>query len=264
MPMQSPAAQEFAKGGLSLSSKRWQMVNADASPRAQAAHTLQQVRQEMPNATADETQQEAINRLNAQYGLQQQQAAAEEARAMVPTVEAATSPYAGMTGAEAQQTAIQRVAESPLLQELMAQGETGILQSAAATGGLRGGRTQAALAQFRPAMLQQEIDKLYGRLQGISGMGQSSILGAPTTVVGAAPQMSYQSQIPGLLTQAGAAQAGGLLGQAQAQRDMFGDIGTAVGWGLEKYSQGGFAPWKPNTTTTPNYGGLGIGNPANY
>lgn len=265
MPMESPAAQEFAKGGLSLSSKRWQMVNPDASPRAQAAHMLQQVRQEMPTATADETQQEAINRLNAQQAGLQQQQAAEEARAMVPTVEAATSPYAGMTGAEAQQAAIQRVADSPLLQELMAQGEEGLLQSAAATGGLRGGRTQAALAQFRPAMLQHEIDKLYGRLQGISGMGQSSILGAPTTAVGAAPTMNYQSQIPGLLTQAGAAQAGGILGQAQGQQNLWQNIGQAVGWGLEKYGQGGFfGGGTTPTTAAPTYGGLGIGNPSNY
>lgn len=264
-PVQSPAAQEFAKGGLSLSSKRWQMAAPGSSPRKEAADMLAQVRTEMPNATADETQQEAINRLNAQYGGLQQAQAIEEARAMVPTVEAATSPYAGMTGAEAQQAAIQRVAESPLLQELMAQGETGMLQNAAATGGLRGGRTQAALAQFRPAMLQQEIDKLYGRLQGISGMGQSSILGAPTTAVGAAPTMNYQSQIPGLLTQAGAAQAGGILGQAQGQQNLWQNIGQAVGWGLEKYGQGGFfGGGTTPTTAAPTYGGLGIGNPSNY
>lgn len=261
---QSPAAAEFQKGGLSLSSKRWQLAQG-TSPRKEAADMLARVRSEMPNATADETQQEAINRLNAQYGGLQQAQAIEEARAMVPTVEAATSPYAGMTGAEAQQAAIQKVAESPLLQELMAQGETGLLQNAAATGGLRGGRTQAALAQFRPAMLQQEIDKLYGRLQGISGMGQSSILGAPTTAVGAAPTMNYQSQIPGLLTQAGAAQAGGMLSQANQQNQMLQNIGSAVGWGLEKYGEGGFAPWRPAATTpAPQYAGYGIGNPSNY
>jgi hypothetical protein len=153
---------------------------------------------------------------HAEQAAAQQQSLLGEARAQVPTIAPTVSPYAGMTGEQAQSTAIEKIAQSPLLQELMGQAETGLLQGAAATGGLRGGRTQAALAQLRPAMLQQEIDKLYGRLQGISGMGQSSILGAPTTAVGAAPTMSYQSQIPGLLTEAGAAQAGGLLGQTQA------------------------------------------------
>lgn len=265
MPLSSPAAQEFSKGGLSLSSKRWEMAAPGSSPRKEAADMLAQVRTEMPTATPDQQQQEAINRLNAQYGGLQQAQAMGEARAMVPTVAPATSPYAGMTGAEAQQTAIQRVAESPLLQELMAQGETGMLQNAAATGGLRGGRTQAALAQFRPAMLQQEIDKLYGRLQGISGMGQSSILGAPTTQAGAAPTFSGQSQIPSLLTQAGAAQAGGILGQAQGQQNLWQNVGQAVGWGLEKYGQGGFfGGGTTPTTAAPTYGGLGIGNPSNY
>lgn len=252
-PLMTPAAQEFTKGGRSLSSKAWQTVSPDASPRAKAAATLRQVREEMPSATADQTQQEAINRLNA-----------EVAQAAVPTISPAQSPYAGMTGEEAQSAAIEKVAQSPLLQELMAQGETGLLQNVAATGGLRGGRTQAALAQFRPAMLQSEIDKLYSRLSGISGIGQQSILASPTTSPGAIPTYSAQSQIPGLLTQAGAVQAGGILSQAQAQQDLYGNIGKTVGWGLEKYSQGGFFPSQTTPTTTPATAGLGIGNPANY
>lgn len=234
----SPAAAEFQKGGLSLSSKRWDMVAPGASPQKEAADMLMQVRAEMPNATAGEQQQEAINRLNAQYGGLQQQAMIDEARAQVPTIEAATSPYAGMTGAEAQQTAIQRVAESPLLQELMAQGETGLLQNAAATGGLRGGRTQAALSQFRPAMLQNEIDKLYSRYQGLSGLGQQSILASPMTAVGATPTYNMDtSQLSNLITQGGAAQAGNLLAQQQYQADMLKNIGTAAGWGIDKYGQ---------------------------
>lgn len=256
-PLMTPAAQEFTKGGRSLSSKAWQTVSPDASPRAKAAATLRQVREEMPSATADQTQQEAINRLNAEaMGL--------TAQAAVPTISPAQSPYAGMTGEEAQSAAIEKVAQSPLLQELMAQGETGLLQNVAATGGLRGGRTQAALAQFRPAMLQSEIDKLYSRLSGISGIGQQSILASPTTSPGAIPTYSAQSQIPGLLTQAGAVQAGGILSQAQAQQDLYGNIGQAVGWGLEKYSQGGFIPKTTTTTATPTYAGLGIGNPTGY
>lgn len=253
MPLLSDAAKEFTKGGRSLSSKAWQTVSPDASPRAKAAATLRQVREEMPSATADQTQQEAINRLNA-----------EVAQAAMPTVSPAQSPYAGMTGEEAQSAAIEKVAQSPLLQELMAQGETGLLQNVAATGGLRGGRTQAALAQFRPAMLQSEIDKLYSRLSGISGIGQQSILASPTTSPGAIPTYSAQSQIPSLLTQQGAATAGNILSQAQAQQNFYGNIGQAVGWGLEKYSQGGFIPKTTTTTATPTYAGLGIGNPTGY
>ncbi|MBT8342939.1 MAG: hypothetical protein KJP07_23265 [Desulfatitalea sp.] len=263
-PLSSAAAAEFGKGGLSLSSKRWKMADPNASPRAQAANMLSQVRGELPNATTQEQQDEAIRRLNQQEATQTQQAMIDEARAQVPTVETAINPYAGMTGAQSQETAVSRIAESPLLQELMAQGETGILQSAARTGGLRGGNVQGALAQFRPQMLQAELDKQYARLQGLSGLGQQSILQAPTTATGAAPTMSYQSDIPGLLTQAGAAEAGGILSQAQGMQDFMRNTGQLVGWGLEKYGQGGFSPWKPGTTTAPNYANLGIGNPSNY
>lgn len=237
MPLMSPAAQEFGKGGLSLSSSRWDLVKG-TSPRKQAADMLAQVKAEMPTASSDQQQQEAINRLNAGYAAQQQEQGLAAARAQVPDIEAATSPYAGMTGAEAQQAAIQRVSESPLLQELMAQGETGLLQNAAATGGLRGGRTQAALSQFRPAMLQNEIDKLYSRYQGLSGLGQQSILASPTTAVGAQPTYNMNtSQLSNLITQGGAAQAGNLLAQQQYQADMLKNIGTAAGWGIEKYGQ---------------------------
>lgn len=165
-----------------------------------------------------------------------EQKAFELAQSQVPNLTPSRSPYYGMSGEQAQRTAIQRISDSPLLQELMRQGEVGILQNAAATGGLRGGRTQAALAQFRPAMLQQEIDKLYGRLQGISGLGQQSILGSPTTAVGAAPTFSGQSQIPNLLTQGGAAQAGGILGSSAAQQNMVGNMAQTIGWGIEKFA----------------------------
>jgi hypothetical protein len=260
----SPAAAEFQKGGRSLTSKAWQGVSPTASPRAAAANALQQVRTELPNATPQEQQDEAIRRLNVGAGTVNQQALIDEARAQVPTVEAATSPYAGITGAEAQAAALDRISSSPLLQELMAQGETGILQNAAATGGLRGGRTQAALAQFRPQMLQQEIDKQYSRLQGLSGLGQQSILSAPTTAMGAAPNMSYANNIGGYLTQGGQAQAGGILGQAQANQNLFGDIAKTVGWGLEKYAGNtGFGGYGGGiggaTSTTPtSYGNAAL------
>lgn len=268
----SPAAAEFDRGGYGLRSSifdRIPLLGTTADPRAQAASMLAQVTKEMPNATDAEQRAEAIARLNARYNQEQTAETLGQARAEVPTIEAATSPYAGMTGDEAQQSAIQRISESPLLQELMAQGETGILQNQAATGGLRGGRTQAALAQFRPAMLQQEIDKQYARLQGISGLGQQSILGSPTTAVGAMPAGGYDtSTLSGLLSQSGAAQAGGILSQSAIQGNTLANIGQIAGWGLEKYEQGGFFPTGgssfPTGGSSVNYGSLGIGNPSNY
>jgi hypothetical protein len=76
--------------------------------------------------------------------------------------------------------------------------------------GLRGGNIQAALAQFRPQLLSSLIEQQYGRLGGMTTLGQRSAAG-----VGAAG-METGSNISNLLAQQGAARAGGELGEAKA------------------------------------------------
>lgn len=259
-PGEAILQQELQKGGRSLSSSAWSNVDPAASQRAMAANAWQSAKsQGLSDADAYYS---AAAMLDDNISAAQREQILSDARNQVVNIEPAVNPYAGMTGTEAQQSAIQRISESPLLQELMSQGETGILQNAAATGGLRGGRTQAALAQFRPAMLQQEIDKQYARLQGISGLGQQSILSSPTMAGGTMPAGGYDtSTLSGLLSQSGAAQAGGILSRSAIQGNTLADIGQIAGWGLEKYGQGGFFPTGGSNV---NYGSLGIGNPANY
>ena len=80
----------------------------------------------------------------------------------------------GLRGPQAQQASISAIEQSPAFQAQVRQGEEAILQSASATGGLRGGNVQAALAQFRPQMLQREIDLQYGRLGGMTALGQGT------------------------------------------------------------------------------------------
>ena len=248
----SPAAQEFQKGGLSLSSSKWAKVAPGASPRKEAADMLAQVRSEMPNATAGEQQQEAINRLNAQQQSFDEQSYIEASAARMPTIEAAANPYAGMTGAEAQQAAIQGITQSPLLQELTRQGEEALLQQAAATGGVRGGNIQGIMARYRPQMIQAEIDKQYARLQGLAGAGQSAILSQPTTpqASGYPGMLGESTTIPNLYAQQGQASAQNILAQQGAQNQMWQNIGNVVGWGLEKYG-GTTSPFSKTTTTTP-------------
>lgn len=77
----------------------------------------------------------------------------------------------GLRGPQAQQASISAIERSPAFQAQVRQGEEAILQAASATGGLRGGNVQAALAQFRPQMLQREIDLQYGRLGGLTTLG---------------------------------------------------------------------------------------------
>jgi len=80
----------------------------------------------------------------------------------------------GLGGPEEQQAAIEQIRQSPQVQELIREGEESILQNASATGGLRGGNTQAALAQFRPQILADAIQRQYTNLAGLTSLGQSS------------------------------------------------------------------------------------------
>jgi hypothetical protein len=80
----------------------------------------------------------------------------------------------GLGGADAQQAAINALAGGVEMQSLTQQGENAILQNASATGGLRGGNTQSALAQFRPAALSALINTQYERLGGLTSLGAAT------------------------------------------------------------------------------------------
>jgi hypothetical protein len=127
---------------------------------------------------------------------------------------------AGLQGEQAQRQAIGALEASPEYQALARQGEEAILQRASATGGLRGGNVQAALAQFRPAMLQQLIDQQYQRLGGFAGTGLQTTTNLAEMGRAAATQQgtfgaNAASNIGSLLTQQGQAQVGGTLGKAR-------------------------------------------------
>jgi len=118
--------------------------------------------------------------------------------------------FLGLRGPEAEQAAIERITGGAGFQESVRQGEEALLQRASATGGLRGGNIQGALAQFRPALLNQALEQQYSRLGGMTQLGQRSAAG-----VGAAG-METGTNVSNLLSQQGAALAGGELGQAKA------------------------------------------------
>lgn len=146
------------------------------------------------------------------------------------TVEGVTSPYAGMTGEQAQEAAIAKISESPLLQELIKQGEQAILQQAAATGGLRGGNVQGALAQYRPQMLQKAIDEQYARLGSLSGSGLTATQQLPNmSNIGSMPQSGAGEY----LSRMGDISAAQQIASGQSAADLYGDIagglGTAAG-----------------------------------
>ena len=202
-------------------------------------------------------------------GVQQQaaQAGIDEQRRQFDAIQKLLQPYTeagtgaltqqqallGMGAPGAQQQAIAALQGSPQFQALQQQGENAILQNASATGGLRGGNVQGALAQFRPALLSSLIDQQYSRLGGLTSIGQNAAAG-----VGNAG-MSTGTNIATLLGRQGQAQAGGILGQQNALtggiNQAFGGIQRAGGFGqLFGGSRGG---------TFQDVGGMGAaGNAA--
>lgn len=120
----------------------------------------------------------------------------------------------GMNGTQAQQAAISALSNSPEMAAYMQQGEGAILQNAAATGGLRGGNTQAALAEFRPSLLAGMISQQYDRLGGLTSLGaNTSSMLYQTGQTAAAGQANAGMQVAG---QVGSALAGYSQGVGQA------------------------------------------------
>lgn len=129
----------------------------------------------------------------------------------------------GLNGSSAQSSAIDGIQNSPQFAAMAKQGENSILQNASATGGLRGGNTEAALAQFRPQLLNQLIDQQYQRLGGLTTLGQNS-----SAMVGTAGQNTANS-ISQLLAQQGAATAGSALAGGRSNAQLINGISSAIG-----------------------------------
>lgn len=184
---------------------------------------------------ASQTQAQA-----AQLGIDEQKRQFDALQAVLaPYVNAGTGSLSaqqnllGLNGASAQQDAISGIKASPQYQALAQAGQDSILQNASATGGLRGGNTQAALGQFQPQLLSQLIQQQYSNLGGLTSLGQNSAAG-----VGNAG-LQTGSNVAQLLQQQGAATAGGQIAQGNSARNGFGSalqLG-ALGYGL--YSLGG-------------------------
>jgi len=169
---------------------------------------------------------------SAQAGIEEQRRQFDAVQKLLaPFVQAGTGALAqqsaliGLGGAEAQTAALRALEQGPEFQALARQGEEAILQSAATTGGLRGGNIQAALAQFRPQILSGLIEQQYSRLGGLATAGQNAAAG-----VGTAGMQTGQN-IAQLLAQQGAARAGSALASGRAFGNILGDVGLLLGRG---------------------------------
>lgn len=142
---------------------------------------------------------------------------------------------AGLDGPEAQRAALSMIEQSPEMQAYVQQGENAMLQNAAATGGLRGGNLQGSLAQFRPQMLAELVNQQYGRLGGLTALGQQTTqnvvgLGQASAAGQASAGMGSAANIANLLQNQGAALAGGQMAQGGVVGNTFGTLlGAGIG-----------------------------------
>lgn len=129
----------------------------------------------------------------------------------------------GLNGNGAQASAIQALQGSPAFTAAQQLGENRILANASATGGLRGGNVQAALAQFNPALLASTINDQYARLGGLTSIGQNAAAG-----VGNAG-MATGNNVSQLLQGIGSANAGAALSQGRADTILGSGLTSAIG-----------------------------------
>lgn len=210
---------------------------AGSSMQADAASEAASISGEASAASIAEQRRQfdEIQKLLAPYVRQGQSALGglqQYAQAGAPAL-AGQQAILGLSGPEAQRKAIAQLSGSPQMQAMMQQGENAILQNASATGGLRGGNTQSALAQFRPALLNQLIDQQYSRLGGLTALGQTTQqnlagLGQASAAGVGNAGMTSAANIGNLMTGAGNTQAQAALAQGGIGSGLIGNL-TGLG-----------------------------------
>lgn len=133
----------------------------------------------------------------------------------------------GMSAGDAQAAAFGAIENSPGFQAIARQGEEAILQNASATGGLRGGNTQGALARFRPQLLDQFIERQFGRMAGIATAGQNAAAGVGTA------GMNMGANIGQIMQGTGVARAGAIGAQGQIYGNLIGNLGGMFSGGVQ-------------------------------
>lgn len=83
----------------------------------------------------------------------------------------------GLSGFDKQQGAIGNIENSPFFKSQYQQAENAMMQNAAATGGLRGGNFQEALADNRSNMLFGNVQQQLQNLSGVASNGQNAAAG---------------------------------------------------------------------------------------
>lgn len=144
----------------------------------------------------------------------------------------------GAAGPQIQKQVIANIEQSPEFQTMARQGEAAILQNASATGGLRGGNVQAALAQYRPQLLNQFIQQKYQQLGGLAQAGLETSRGLTSLGAGIGESAAARgAQATQNLLGLGAGTAEGLYGRGAQTAQNLAGMGTGFGQQLLQTGQ---------------------------
>lgn len=135
----------------------------------------------------------------------------------------------GLHGNDAQSSAISGVQDSPLFKSIFNTGQNSVLSAASATGGLRGGNVNEALAENGENSFATTLQNLLTQLGGISGQGLTATGQLANFGAGTA------AGVAGLDTQSGSANAGEILGKQSVDNNTISQlqkiIASAMGGG---------------------------------
>jgi hypothetical protein len=139
----------------------------------------------------------------------------------------------GTNGGDKQQSAIDALKASPFYQSLFRTGEENVLQTASATGGVRGGNTVGSLANFGADTLMKTIMQHLSDLGGLINTG----VGATTQTANFGQQTA--NNVSNDLTQQGQAKASGSLAIGGINNQMWNNAGSFLDQAVSAFLPGG-------------------------
>jgi len=143
---------------------------------------------------------------------------------LAPTIEAGNlardqqTALLGLNGEEAQQGAIDQIAESPAQEFIRKRAQRNLVQNTAAIGGIGGGNVRTALVEQGAGFALQDTENQFNRLNQLSAPGT-----ATATNLGQFGQQTAQSVAQGI-NRSAEARASGVLGAGQAQANGFNSL----------------------------------------
>jgi hypothetical protein len=148
----------------------------------------------------------------------------------------------GMSNDQVQQGALDSVHNSPLYTSTYNSGRDAVLQNAAATGGLRGGNTDASLYNLGSDTFSQVLQSMMSNLGGVAGYGIQAAGGITNAGTNAANNISASD------VGIGNSQAGSILGKQaiwnnlsqQIQKSIMQAVSGGMGGGVPGLGGGGF------------------------